>query len=161
MACGHVHVGNFRSVVRNMQPANSGRNGAEQQFFGGQYSTADAPKVLFQRIENCAKIAIMGINPCTNCKLINNAINLFLTTGLYQRPFKEWDRLTNVQQTWIALRTLIQEVFQHCVNTTAPTAGHHRYALAQPFQQNAFGALTKDNNNNELITTTVAKMLHP
>jgi hypothetical protein len=77
----------------------------------------------------------MGNNPYTDRQLIDNAICLLLTTGLYQRPFDEWDRLTNVQQTWIELRTLIQEAFQHCLNTTAPTAGHHRYAPAQPFQQ--------------------------
>jgi hypothetical protein len=106
--------------------------------FCSQYSATNAPKVLFWRIKNCAKIAIMGNNPYTDCQLINNAIRLLLTTGLYQRLFKEWDRLTNVQQTWIALRTLIQEAFQCHLNATAPTAGHDRYAPAQPFQQNAF-----------------------
>jgi hypothetical protein len=98
----------------------------------------------------------MSSNLYTNCQLINNAINLLLTTGLYQRPFEEWDRLTNVQEMWILLRTLIQEVFQCRLNATALTAGHHRYAPAQPFQQNAFGALANDNNDNKLIPATVA-----
>jgi hypothetical protein len=53
----------------------------------------------------------MGNNPYTNHQLINNEIHLLLTTGLYQRPFEEWDRLTNVQKTWITLRTLVQEEF--------------------------------------------------
>jgi hypothetical protein len=44
-------------------------------------------------------------------------------------------------QTWIALQTLIPESFQHCLNATAPTASHQRYAPALPFQQNAFKAL--------------------
>ncbi len=52
--------------------------------FRGQYFAADAPKVLFRRIENCAEIAIMGNNPYTNRQLINNAVRLLLTAGLCQ-----------------------------------------------------------------------------
>jgi hypothetical protein len=61
--------------------------------FQSQYLAADAPEVLFCRIKNCAKISILGHNPYTDRQLINNAICLLLTTGLYQRPFEEWDRL--------------------------------------------------------------------
>ena len=51
--------------------------------FRGPYSTADAPEVLFRRIENCAEIAILGNNPYTKKQLITNAICLLLSTGLY------------------------------------------------------------------------------
>jgi hypothetical protein len=51
---------------------------------------------------------------------------------------------------------LIKEVFQRPLNTTAPTSGHHRYAPAQPFQQNAFRALAKDNDDEESISAMVA-----
>jgi hypothetical protein len=52
---------------------------------------------------------------------------------------------------------LIQEVFQCCLNATAPTAGHHGYAPALPFQQNEFGALTADDDDDkELIAEGVA-----
>jgi hypothetical protein len=57
--------------------------------FRSPYSAADAPKVLFCRIKNCAEIAIMGNNPYTDCQLILNAVCLLLTTGLYQQAFKE------------------------------------------------------------------------
>jgi hypothetical protein len=79
--------------------------------FCGQYSATDATVVLFRCIKNCAEIAIMGNNPYTNCRLINNAVRLLLTTGLYQRAFKEWDCLPHAQQTWIALCTLVQDAF--------------------------------------------------
>jgi hypothetical protein len=98
--------------------------------FCGHYSAANAPEVLFHKIENCAKIAILGNNPYTNCHLINNTICLLLTTGLYQRPYEEYDTLALVGQTWITLRALIQEAFQHCFNMTTPTAGHQGYAPA-------------------------------
>ncbi len=51
--------------------------------FCGPYSAADAPKVLFCRIKNCAETARIGNNPYTNPQLITNAVCLLLTTGLY------------------------------------------------------------------------------
>ncbi len=125
--------------------------------FRSQYSAANAPKVLFCRIKNCAEIAILGKNPYTDCQLIINATRLLLTTGLYQRLFEEWDRLLPTTQMWIALQALIQEVFQHSLNAMAPTAGHHGYAPAHPYQQNAFGILDKDNDDNK--DTTVATQM--
>jgi hypothetical protein len=120
--------------------------------FCSQYSAADAPEVLVHHIENCAKIAILGQNPYTDCQLINNAIHLLLATGLYQQPFEEWDRLLPASQTGIVLQVLIQEALQHRLNATAPIAGYHGYAPAHPYQQNAFGILGKDNDDNEAKT---------
>ena len=61
-------------------------------------------------------------------------------------------------QTWVALRTIIQEAFQRRLNATAPTAGHHGYAPALPYQ-NAFGALVTedddDDDGEESITESV------
>jgi hypothetical protein len=116
--------------------------------FCGVYLAADAPEVLFRRIKDCAEIAILGRNPYTDHQLLQNAIHLLLTTGLYVRAFEEWDRLQPPAQTWVALRTMIQEAFQRRLNATAPTAGHHRYAPVLPYQ-NAFGALATEDNNDE------------
>jgi hypothetical protein len=116
--------------------------------FCGVYSAADAPEVLFRRIEDCAEIAILGRNPYTNRQLLQNAICLLLTTGLCVSAFEEWDRLQPTAQTWVTLRTMIQEAFQSRLNATAPTAGHHGYAPALPYQ-NAFGALAEDDNDED------------
>ncbi len=86
---------------------------------------------------------------------MNNAIRLLLTTGLYLQPFEEWDRMLPQAQTWIALCTLIEESFQHQLNATAPTAGHHGYALALPHQQNAFRALANNANTEDDSVKTV------
>jgi hypothetical protein len=75
--------------------------------FRSQYYAANAPKVFFRHNKNCAKIAMLGQNPYTDCQLINNAIRLLLTTGLYQRSFEERGRLLPTAQTWIALQALI------------------------------------------------------
>jgi hypothetical protein len=74
------------------------------------YSAADAPEVLFRRIEDCAEIAILGRNPYTDHQLLQNAIRLLLTTGLYVRAFEEWDCLQPAAQTWVALRTMIDDL---------------------------------------------------
>jgi hypothetical protein len=130
--------------------------------FHSQYSAADAPKVLFRCIKNCAEIAILGQNPYTDCQLINNAVRLLLTTGLYQRPFKEWDRLLPAAQTWIALQALIQEAFQRRLNVKVPTTGHHGYAPTHPCQQNVFGILGEDNDDDEdnAVATQVAALMY-
>ncbi len=90
--------------------------------FCSPYSTANAPEVLFRHIKNCAEIAILGNNPYMDWQLINNAIHLLLTTGLYIRAFEEWDRLLTGVQTWMELCHLIQEAVQRRLNVTAPMA---------------------------------------
>ncbi len=125
------------------------------------YSAADPPEFLFRLIKECAEIALFGRDPYTDCQLINNAICLLLTTGLYLRPFKEWNRMLPNTKTWITLRTLIQELFQHCLNATAPTTGHQGYAPALPFQQHAFRVLEEsedDNDNTKAMATQVAAL---
>ena len=91
--------------------------------FRSAYSPADAPKVLFCHIKNCAEIVIIGNNPYTNRQIVNNTIRLLLMTGMYVRAFEVWDCLTPVNQTWIELRCTIQEAFQRQLNATAPMAG--------------------------------------
>jgi hypothetical protein len=75
--------------------------------FRGLYSAGDAPEVLLQCTKECAETALLGNNPYMNRQLITNAICLLLTTGLYTRPFEEWDCLAMPAQTWITLRTMI------------------------------------------------------
>jgi hypothetical protein len=122
--------------------------------FRQPYSPADAPEVLFCRIENCAEVAIIGGNPYTDRQIVMNTVRLLLTTGIYTRMFEEWDRLTVVNQTWITLCQMIQEAFQRRLNTIAPTTGGHGYA---PTYQNAYGALGTDSDDDDESTTpTVA-----
>jgi hypothetical protein len=129
--------------------------------FRSPYLAADAPEVLFCQIKDSANIAILRRNPYTDCQLINNAIHLLLTTGVYVRMFKEWDRLQPIAQTWVTFCMMIQEVFQQRLNVTAPTKGHHGHAPARPFQQNAFGALMEDadKDNKESIVESVANQV--
>ena len=122
--------------------------------FRRPYSPADAPEVLFRRIENCAEIAIIRGNPYTDRQIDMNTIRLLLTMGIYTRMFEEWDSLAVVDQTWLALCQMIQEAFQRRLNATAPTAGGYGYA---PAYQNMYGALgTESDDDDDSTTPTVA-----
>ncbi len=59
--------------------------------FQSMHSPHDVPGVLFWHIEDCQKIQMLGDNPYTPTKLLNNAIRLLLGWGFYHHDFKEWD----------------------------------------------------------------------
>ena len=85
-----------------------------------------------------------------------------LTTGLDLRAFKDWDLLAPVDRTWVALRSIIQDAFERCLNATAPTVGHQGYAPALPYMlNNAFGvfgptAEASDDESVDTIATQIA-----
>ncbi len=80
--------------------------------FCSPYLAADTAKVLFHHIKECTKTALLGNSPYTNQQHVTNTISLLLTTGLYTRPFKDWDCLTWPAQTWFAPCTMNQEALQ-------------------------------------------------
>jgi len=135
---------------------------ANDTLFRSPYSAADAPEVLFRRIEDCAEIATLGDNPYTDKQLIHMAVRHLLTTGLYIRAFEDWDLLNPDDCTWVELRSIIQDAFERRLNATAPTAGHHGYAPALPYMlNNAFGAFgpsaeTSDDESVDTIATQMA-----
>ena len=136
---------------------------ANNNIFQSPTLAADAPEVLFRRIEECAKKALVGQNPYTDKHLLTNTIRLLLTMGLYIRVFEDWDQLAKPAKMWIELRRMIQEAFQRRLNATAPTAGHQGYAPALPFQQNAFGALAAndlDDDSAETVATQMAALIY-
>jgi hypothetical protein len=131
---------------------------ANNHIFRSPTSAVHAPKVLFCHIKDCAEKALLGKNPYTDKELNTNTICLLLTTGLYVRAFKDWDQLLEAQKTWIELRRMIQDAFQHQLNMTAPTAGHQGYAPTLPFQQNVFVALANNDSDDNSATTVATQM---
>jgi hypothetical protein len=84
------------SIYRQPTPAVLENNNTG---FHSPYLAADAPEVLFQRIEDCTKIALLGPNLYTDKQLITNAIHLLLTMGLYICLYEEWDHMAPADQT--------------------------------------------------------------
>ncbi len=62
---------------------------ANNHIFRSPTSAANAPKVLFRRIEECTETALLGQNPYTDKQLITNTIRLLLTMGLYFPAFED------------------------------------------------------------------------
>jgi hypothetical protein len=60
--------------------------------FRSVYSPQDAPEVLFHCIEDCQEVQILGEDPYTPQKLLNNAVRLLLQCGLYTHNFDDWDQ---------------------------------------------------------------------
>jgi hypothetical protein len=77
---------------------------ANDHIFRSLTLAANAPKVLFRCIEDCAKKALLSKNPYMDKQLITNTIRLLFTTGLNVRAFEDWDQLLEAQKTWIELR---------------------------------------------------------
>jgi hypothetical protein len=121
--------------------------------FHSLYLAANPLEVLFRCIQNCTEIALLGPNPYTDCQLLNNTIHLLLTSGLNLGHFEDWDCLLPQAQTWLALCTMIQESFQQHLNVTAPTAGHHSYAPAQPYLQDGFGVLEEESDDKSITAS--------
>jgi hypothetical protein len=70
-----------------------------------------------------------------------------------------WDLLDKADQTWIELWRIIQEAFQHWLNTTAPTAGNQGYTPTLPYMQNEFGALANENKDNNYTGTVATQVV--
>ncbi len=76
--------------------------------FQSMYSPQDAPEVLFQHIEDCQEVQILGEDPYTAQQLLNNAVCLLLQAGLYTQDFKDWDCKIAANKIWTNLKTFIQ-----------------------------------------------------
>ena len=122
--------------------------------FRSPYSPADAPEVLFKRIENCQEVQVLGEDPYTATQLLNNAVRLLLGCGMYMRDFEEWDRRATATKTYLELKPFIQAAFQRRLNATANTTGQHGYV------QNAFNALAKktDDKIDDDVATIVTQL---
>ena len=129
---------------------------SNDQLYRSMYSPADAPEVLFRRIEDCQEVQILGNDPYTPQQLINNAIRLLLATGLYTRDFdNEWDRQDEADKTWPNLKTFIQAAYTRRLNATAATSGGHGYAT-----HNAFNVLASasDDESVDTVGTQIAAL---
>jgi len=117
--------------------------------FRSVYSPNDAPEVLFRHIEDCQEVQILGEDPYTAQKLLNNAVRLLLQCGLYTRDFEDWDRKPNGDRIWINLKTFVQECYTRRLNASNITSG------AQGYVQNAFTVLQEESEEEDDDVQTV------
>ncbi len=122
--------------------------------FCSAYLPADAPETLFNRIEDCQEVQLLGKDEYTPKQLLNNAIRLLLQCGLYTCNFEDWGRKPKADQVWMGLKTFIQEAYMRHLNATNITAGQQGYV------QNAYAVLAKESTNDEdnNVQTVITQM---
>jgi hypothetical protein len=121
--------------------------------FRSIYSRNAPPEVLFQRIEDCQEVQILGEDPYTAQQLLNNAVRLLLQCGLYARDFEDWDRKPSRDRIWINLKTFVQECYTRQLNASSITSGAHGYV------QNAFTVLQeKSEEKDDDVQTVITQM---
>jgi len=124
--------------------------------FQSIYSPQDAPEVLFQHIEDCQEVQILGGDPHTAQQLLNNAAPLLLQCGLYILDFKDWDHNPVTDKIWINLKMFMQECYMRRLNASSITSGAHGYV------QNAFAALHEESEDEDddvqMVITQIAAL---
>jgi hypothetical protein len=115
----------------------------------------EALESLFQRLERCQKVAILGENPYTQAQLVMNAVHLLLQYQIFlMKEFEDWE--WSVSINWTNLKIFVQGVYVRClvVVNLRLAAGQNGYII----QNNMFHILGKDNGKfadaNLTATTT-------
>jgi hypothetical protein len=64
--------------------------------FTSSFSPMDTPETLFQRIEECQEVAVLGGTPYSAQQIVGNTMFLFLQSGIFpNRDFETWDAMPN------------------------------------------------------------------
>jgi hypothetical protein len=98
---------------------------------------------LFQCLEQCQEVAILGENPHTQAQLVMNAVHLLLQSQIFlMKEFEDWER--SVSKNWTDLKIFIQGAYVcHLVAVNLCSAvGQNRYVT----QNNTFYVIGKDND---------------
>ena len=79
---------------------------ANDTLFRSVFSPNDAPKALFQCIEQCQEIAVLACKPYSNVQVINNAVRLLMQVSIFpMKEFDDWEAVT--PKTYPALKIFI------------------------------------------------------
>ena len=79
--------------------------------FALPFNQMDTPESLFQRIEECQEVAVLGGTPYTDAQIVGTTMYLFLQSGIFPtKEFETWE--TIVPKTWPALKLHIQSAYQ-------------------------------------------------
>jgi hypothetical protein len=110
--------------------------------FAANFSSVDAPEMLFHQIEQCLEVAIIGTTPFTAAQLVNNTMHLLLKSGIFPtREFESWDAIPN--KTWPVLKNFVHGVYacKLVASNIRNTTGQQGY-----IPQNMYHILAKGKN---------------
>ena len=132
---------------------------ANDTLFRSVFSPNDAPKALFQCIEQCQEIAVLACKPYSNVQVINNAVRLLMQVIIFpMKKFDDWEAVT--PKTYPTLKTFIAAAYTCRVlsQQLRNTAGQMGYA---PQTHNMYAALDDDDDATTATdgTTTTLNMV--
>ena len=99
--------------------------------FTSPFSAMDTPESLFQRIEECQEVAVLGGTPYSVRQIVNTTMYLFLQSGIFPtREFEVWDAYPPTNKTWPSLKTFVQQAYQRklVASSFRNTSGQMGYA---------------------------------
>jgi hypothetical protein len=113
--------------------------------FASPFSPMDTPESLFQRIEECQEIAVLGGAPYTDAQIVGTTMYSFMQSNIFPtKEFETWEAIT--PKTWPALKLQVQSACQRKLIATSfrNTSGQMGYAP----NHNAFNAFVGDDKSS-------------
>ena len=130
--------------------------------FRSAFPATNAPEMLFHQIKQCQEIQTIAQDPYTPTKIINNAVRLLMSSGIFRlKEFDTWEAME--AKSYPLLKTFIHEAFVRRLTSIQMqnTAGGQSYV-----PQNMYNILdidgAEDTNDNTTVTVTgVEKAMTP
>ena len=130
--------------------------------FRSAFPATNAPEMLFHQIKQCQEIQTIAQDPYTPTKIINNAVRLLMSSGIFRlQEFDTWEAME--AKSYPLLKTFIHEAFVRRLTSIQMqnTAGGQSYV-----PQNMYNILdidgAEDTNDNTTVTVTgVEKAMTP
>jgi hypothetical protein len=123
--------------------------------FRAPFGANDIPESLFQCLERCQEVAIIGANPYSQMQLVNCAVQLLLQSGVFpMKDFEDWER--EASKTWTDLKRFVQAAYQRklTVLNLRMTSGTGGY-----ISQNMFNVLGDDDDDVSVASTSTGNSL--
>jgi hypothetical protein len=91
-------------------------------------TTADAPEMLFYRIEQCQEIVTLGGDPYTQMQIMNMVVCILMQVQVFpSKEFDTWEQ--TAERTYPGLKTFIHEAYTRRLQSLAlrATTGQQGY----------------------------------
>ena len=121
--------------------------------FRSPMAPSDSPEILFDRIEQCQEIQILGKVPFTTEQIIANTVCILVGSNLLPtKEFDTWD--TKPIKTWATLKTFFWEAYGRHLTSLSLRSKSGQNGCASQNMYNAFEGTDEDTDNNTITTIT-------
>ena len=130
----------FKQLERSYGKPNAMALFHNDTLFRSAFSATDAPEMLFHQIEQCQEIQTIAQDPYTPTQIINNAVRLLMSSGIFLlKEFNTWDAMA--VKSYPLLKTFIHKAYvRHLTSIQMQnTVGGQGYV-----QQNMYNILDID-----------------